>query len=165
MVTILIVIVIQVLGLFILYQLGKRWIARKLSPDELTRRLQEELQSIMVELNRITEQNIGLMEEKISELQELLSQADKKISLLKREAHKHEVGKAVYTQLRKSSRDTGDAEAGRGAARARGAERGIQEDVLKLHHEGFSAAVIATHLGTTIGEVELIISLEEGKGK
>ena len=152
--TIFTIITIQVLGFLVVYFLLKRWIERRIKPDEMGQKIQDELGSIMVELNRTTEQNIQLIEDKIGTLQELLAEVDKKLSVLKRESEKHEISRSVYDQIRQ----------GRGRdAKGQIGDRNIQKEVMRLHREGFSPGVIAGRLGTTVGEVELIISLENSK--
>jgi predicted DNA-binding protein YlxM (UPF0122 family) len=152
--TIFTVAAIQFLAFFIIYFMLRRWIERRVKPDEVGRKLRDELESIMVELNRTTEQNIELIEDKINRLQELLAEADKKLSVLKREAEKHEISRSIYDQIRSGRAGSKQGEVG---------DRKIQKEVIKLHKEGFSPGVIAGYLGTTVGEVELIISLQNSK--
>ena len=144
----------QILGFLVVYFLLKRWIARRIKPDEMGQKIQDELGSIMVELNRTTEQNIQLIEDKIGTLQELLSEVDRKLSVLKRESEKHEISRSIYDQIRQGQVRDKKGQIG---------DRNIQKEVMRLHREGFSPSVIAGHLGTTVGEVELIISLENSK--
>ncbi len=47
----------------------------------------------------------------------------------------------------------------------RGPEGDLQQRVLMLHRAGFSTALIAGRVGAPVGEVELIISLEQRKGR
>jgi hypothetical protein len=48
---------------------------------------------------------------------------------------------------------------------ARGAEGDVRQRVMMLYRSGFSPSLIASRVGAPLGEVELIISLEERKGK
>ncbi len=55
---------------------------------------------------------------------------------------------------------------GRGAEPAgRGAEGDVRQRVMMLYRSGFSPSLIASRVGAPLGEVELIISLEQRKGK
>ncbi len=42
--------------------------------------------------------------------------------------------------------------------------RSLHERAIELHRSGFSADIIAARLGATISEIELLVSLEEGRG-
>ncbi|HUX37164.1 MAG TPA: hypothetical protein VMV44_04615 [Rectinemataceae bacterium] len=42
--------------------------------------------------------------------------------------------------------------------------RSLRERAIELHRSGFSADIIAARLGATISEIELLVSLEEGRG-
>lgn len=155
MASILIIISVQILGFVLILVFVRRWLRRNANAESVTRQVREELGSLLVELNRTTEQNISLIEDKVESLNELLARADKKIGLLKRETEKHEVSRAVYRRINEGSAPAESARAGSAS---------LPERVMKLYREGFSAGVIAGHLGTTVGEVELIISLREEKG-
>ena len=149
--TVIIVVAFQILGFLVMYILLKRWMERRIKEDESGQKIQDEIASIMVELNRTTEQSIQLIEDKITVLQELLSKVDKKLSILKRESEKHEISRSIYDRIRQAQ------ERGEGT---RIADRDIQREVIRLYREGFSPSIIAAQVGTTVGEVELIISLE-----
>jgi hypothetical protein len=152
MVNTILVIGLQVVSFFLLFLLLRKRIERNLDPKELGGKVKEELTSIMVELNRTTDQNIGLLEDKIGELKALVEKAEKRIALLKREAEKQDAARDLYRQIGQSKKPE----------RA-GEKRSVQQEVVRLHREGFSPEVIAGHLGKTVGEVELIISVEQRK--
>ena len=145
---------LQILGLIVVYHLLKKRIARVAEPDAVLDKVRNELNSIMVELNSTTDQNVRLISNRIEQLKELLSTTDRKISLLKRETEKHDVSKAVYSQIMNRGPQIGAKKVG---------DKSVQDEVIKLHREGFSAGVIAGHVGTTVAEVELIISMATKK--
>jgi hypothetical protein len=62
-----------------------------------------------------------------------------------------------------------DAEPPRGAPsaveRTAGAEPDLRQRVMMLHRAGFSLSLIASRVGAPLGEVELIVSLEQRKGQ
>jgi hypothetical protein len=148
------VIALQILGFLVIYIILKRWMGRRIKEDESGEKIQDELTSIMVELNRTTEQNIQLIEDKIGALQELLAEVDKKLSVLKRESEKHEISRSIYDRIKQAQ------ESGEGTQIR---DRNVQKEVIKLHREGFSPSIIAAQVGTTVGEVELIISLDRSR--
>ena len=146
---ILITVLLQILGFLLVYMLLKRRLDRfTTGPDETVEKVREELNSIMVEINRTTEQNIGIIEDRVSQLSDLIVKADKKLSLLQREDTKRNSSERVLKQIRSEQPPR---------------ENNVHDRVLRLYREGFSPEVIAGHIGTTVGEVELIISLKERK--
>ncbi len=143
---------------FMFYHL-KRRIDRRLSSAGLLENVRKEVGGIILELNKTTDRNIGLIEERLSVLKEFLETADKRILLIKREAEKHEVSAQVYSQIlqkKNAARDESPPQEG-------GRKTVSSGEVVDLHNKGISSGVIATRLGTTVGEVELIISLQDGK--
>ncbi len=159
-------------GLAVVYLALRSRIDRSIARLDPAAEIREELASVMVEMNRTTERNIALLEDRIGQLNQLLADADRKIALLRRESEKHETSRMVYTHLAKAAADKpqaappqqagadtrADDRAENGRAPAAPAET-LESRVLRLEREGFSAAVIANRVGSTIGEVELIISL------
>ncbi len=152
-------------GLAVVYLALRTRIDRSIARLDPAAEIREELASVMVEMNRTTERNIALLEDRIGQLNQLLADADRKIALVRRESEKHETSRMVYTHLAKAAAEkppappaqqADRAEDGRGPAAP--AET-LESRILRLEREGFSAAVIANRVGSTIGEVELIISL------
>lgn len=144
-----------VLGWYLQYLILKRKIERTTNAHSQLEEIREEVARVIIELNQTTERNIALIEDRISHLVELMSTADKKIGLLKRESEKHEVSQRVYSKLSekpvvkipKSAVD----------------KKNNQQEILRLHLSGFTPRIIARRMGLSLGEVELIISLSERK--
>lgn len=135
-------------GYVLVYLLLKKKIAKSLDAAAILDQVRDEVGRIVVELNQTTNRNITLIEDRINALSELLSKADKKIALIRREAEKQEIGARLYSELAAKRQETPKAEP---------AQR--QEEALRLARSGANPAVIAKRLGLTLGEVELIISL------
>jgi len=251
--TVLITLILDIGGLLLIYVLLRDRVRRAASSDAHIAEIRDEVSRLLVELNRTTDRNIALIEDRIASLNELLSSADKKIGLLRRETEKHDVGTQIYSRLAEGRsrvsgarspmvqprRELDDAapqpphereetqgpaaaeavapglmgaaeEAGAAAAVAagraspplavelsespenrpgsgslRGAQgRGdtgaaggtaagaaagrppdLQQRVVMLHNAGFAASLIASRVGVPLGEVELIIALQERKGR
>ena len=138
----------------ILYLILKRKINKSINPRALIDEIRVEVDRIILQLNNTTERNISLIEDKIKELSDLMEKADKKIVLLKRESEKYSISKDYSNILKNSKKKVLTSIESE-------QETDIKEKVLKLHREGFSAAVIASHTNLPVGEVELIISLEK----
>jgi hypothetical protein len=153
---------LNALALVFMFGFFNRKIEKRLESGNLLENVRREIQGIILELNKTTDRNIGLIEERVASLKEFIESADKRIMLINREAEKHELSTQVYNMLRKKSRlPTEDQPQGEGVPR-----RPVSyEEVMNLYNKGISAGLIANKLGTTIGEVELVISLQAGKGK
>jgi hypothetical protein len=234
--TVLITLILDVGGLLLIYVLLRDRVRRAASSDAQIAEIRDEVSRLLVELNRTTDRNIALIEDRIASLNELLSSADKKIGLLRRETEKHDVGTQIYSRLAegrsrvagapaagpqprqereempqpqpRQERDGGAGGVAEGAAArmtprvaagvAAGSapqlsvelsdgpesrvERGglesrqerdgaagrppdLQQRVVMLHNAGFAASLIASRVGVPLGEVELIIALQERKGR
>ena len=153
-------------GFFILYFILKYKILKIINPNSLVKEIKKEVDQVIVELNRTTEGNIGLLEDKINILSELLVRADKRIMLLQRESEKFNLGKNYNNILKHTGNKTGETGKTENQQPDNGnpaKETTIQEKVLMLYAEGVAKSIIAGKLNLTIGEVELIISLNEAE--
>ncbi len=153
-----ILIILQIFGFALIFIILIRKINKSQNYNAIIDKVKLELSSIMVEINHTTEQNIRLIEDKINSLSNLLSNADKKINILKRETAKHEVSNKVYDKILLSKKETSNGNELKPDNTAN--EVNIQDKAFKLFNEGFSKEIIAGKLGVTIGEIELIISLK-----
>ncbi|MBN1698320.1 MAG: hypothetical protein JW881_12470 [Spirochaetales bacterium] len=144
-------------GFFIVYLFLKRTIKKLVNPQKLIDNIHSEVNKIMAELNNITERNITLIEQRVRELSALLEKADKKILMLQRESEKYSMSKN-YSDIIKKTQQQGEAQ------NRKESDVSIRERVLKLYYQGFSPALIAGRINLPVGEIELIISLEERKG-
>jgi hypothetical protein len=142
------IVAIDIAGFAILSVILRNRIDRARSPEAGLEELRQEIGRIIVELNQVTDRNVRLLEDKAAALNELLATADKKMSLLRREIERHEVGSRLYDRL-----------AGARPPEAVPEERDTRTDVLRLHRAGLSARIIASRVEMPLGEVELIISL------
>ncbi len=148
---------------------------RILDGGEFIDSIKDEINHLVVELNQTAERNIGIIEARINRLQKLVDSADRKIALLGKEREKVKLGREVYDRLKKSaplvatsdspSTETAVSPVPKEAADAALPEpgRSSADEVLDLHRQGFDTRLIASRTGSTLGEVELIISLAHGK--
>ena len=133
-----------------------------LNGDEFLDSVKDEINHLVVELNQTSERNIGIIEERISRLQKLVEVADRKIVLLGKESEKVKLGSEVYDNLRRAA-PMAPAYAKAPDAPAPATDDGRTGEVLELSRQGFDKKLIAARTGTSLGEVELIISLAQGK--
>jgi len=149
----------------------KKKIDRALQPSQLLDKIRQEVNGIIVELNGTTERNIALVEDRLNTLKEHLSQADRKLSLLQRDAEKRDISQKVYARLGQVHGEASRSEASRSEASRGEASRDTvegskslkQEEIVRLHEAGFSTPIIAKRVGAPLGEVELVISLADSR--
>ncbi len=167
-IAILIVVAVQLVMFLVL----RGRIHQELNATSLLKDVQDEVDSMVRELNLSAERNIGLLEARIEELEGLLAQADQKMVLLARETDRREKSAETYTQLKRTPVSEPDL-----APLKPGVEpepereevtiavveplrpRSLKERVLSLRDQGMESGAIATATGATRAEVELILSL------
>ena len=168
----------------LVYLLARRRINRLLSGGEALDAIKDEINRLVVELNQTSDRNIGIIEERINRLQELIREADRKIMLLGKESEKVRLGTDVYAKLKKSkplvseerTRATDHQTELEPVRVAEGTPAPLTvpaeeeqpkpatpaEEVLALHRQGFDPKIIAAKTDFPLGEIELIISLANG---
>ena len=93
---------INLLLIVLVYLGARRRINRLLSGGEALDEIKDEINRLVVELNQTSDRNIGIIEERIQRLRDLINEADKKIMLLGKESEKVRIGTDVYAKLKKS---------------------------------------------------------------
>ncbi len=147
---------INILVILILY-LRLRGRKRDLFPGgDPLEDIRQDVESLIVEINQITDRNVSLIEDRIKQLTSLIDDADKRITLLKRETDRPAVSFPRYNKIAKKTLP--DVKQVRTEQK-----QGKREQVIELHKKGFAPGIIAAKVGSSIGEVELIISLASGK--
>ncbi len=126
------------------------------NPKYVLKEIRDEVDRILVELNQTTAQNIELIEDRIALLKSLIEKADKRIALLKREEEKGIKNTHIYAELGKK-RTIGEVR--EKEKRGQKTETDVSQKVLNMYKSGFAESLIAKEVGLTIGEVQLIISL------
>ena len=133
---------------------------KKLQKSNVIVELQSEVNELILELNQTTDRNINILEEKISDLTGLLNDVDKRIKILKTESERNKPEPFVYNQLGRIQDNRSLADS---SIKIPEAVTNKKDRIIELHNNGFTTAVIASRVGSTVGEVELIISLIEGR--
>ncbi len=155
---------ICLLAVYVVYLLLSRKISRILDSEKLLAKVDEEINSLVLELNQTTERNILLVEDRIKKLSELISNSDRSILLLSKELKKKEKETISYSHLEKK-RSFPIKECEKVKESFKNDENLNNKDrILELNSKGMSSRIIAAKTGTSIGEVELIISLNSRKG-
>lgn len=133
---------------------------KKLQKSNVIGQLQSEVSELILELNLTTDRNINILEEKISRLTGLLYDADKRIKILGTESERNKSESIIYNQL---GRINDNQHLVDNSAAIPIVEISKKDKIIELHNNGFATTVIASRVGSTVGEVELIISLIEGR--
>ncbi len=128
---------------------------KAVTSSSLVEKIRKEIDELVVELNHTTDRNIELIEERIGRLNKLLKDADNRIVALDRRKENTTV-KKTYEDIVTGRRSPAD---------TRNTEPTVRDKVLSLAREGFDNAVIAKKCQLTLGEVDLIVSLEISKGR
>ncbi|MCK5675012.1 MAG: hypothetical protein KAH95_16650 [Spirochaetales bacterium] len=141
---------------------------RKLQKSNVILELESEVNDLVLELNQTADRNINILEEKIKALTSLLHGADKRIKILGTESEKIKSEPVTYNQLglvngANNTSDNAFSQEHKQDLSKQTVETNNKDIIIELHNNGFTSPVIATRVGLTVGEVELIISLVEGR--
>ncbi len=133
---------------------------KKLQKSNLIDQLKNEIDELILEFNLTTDRNINILEEKVSTLTRLINDADKRIKILGKELERKKSESLVYDQLGRinDNRPSVDSSLSTPVVKTSKKDR-----IIELYNNGFTSAVIASRVGSTVGEVELIISLIKGR--
>jgi len=161
----------------------RRKFERGMRNDGAFKKLKEEIDDMLTDINGAAERNILLVEDRIRTMTSLIDRGSKLVRVLKRENEKQELSSHVYTELGKSkplrlvlekdehiangsTDDMGQNQESKafGAINSEGAglqSLSTQEKVLVLFRKGESIEQIASTLGISRGEAELTISIHD----
>lgn len=132
----------------------RRLIVRRLSPERILRDLRDEVAELTREINRVGDQHITLVEDRISSLKTVMAHAENLIDEVQTILRRLESYRPAETVAVTQERDNPEHHETEREETPRGR-------VERLHRQGMSAEIIAGRLGIAIGEVELMISLME----
>ena len=140
----------------------------KLQKSNVIMELESEVNDLVLELNQTADRNINILEEKIKTLTGVLHDADTRIKILGTTSEKIKSETVTYNQLgqidgNQKFADTTLKSEKKSQPQKQAVETNKKDRIIELHNNGFTSPVIATRIGLTVGEVELIISLDEGR--
>lgn len=152
------------LAIYSVYFLLNRKISKILDSEKILSRVDDEVNGLILELNQTAERNILLIEDRIKKLNGLIKESDKSILLLNKQFDRQKIEPIQYNHLSKkrniiSSEDESVKDLVQDDENLSGKDR-----ILELSNKGFSSDVIAAKTGSSIGEVDLIITLNSRKG-
>lgn len=100
------------------------YIRRRTSREGILAGYQEEVNRLIAEIDRATDRDAQLVEDRIASLRKILEDADRRIALLSRDMDRHRTGRELYTALEKAAVVPPAAPAG-GAASSAGASPAV----------------------------------------
>ncbi|MFW6274762.1 MAG: hypothetical protein ACOC2P_02885 [Spirochaetota bacterium] len=158
------------------------------SSATITEQVRAEIDRMIVDLNQTADRNIGLIEQRLMSLGELIKEADHRISLLQKQADNLSKSMDTYSRLRPGTMTNPSSPSASKPAAGTAVEHTPQpeslrpkkseksekpaegvvgqskrERVISLYRQGISVDIIASRVDSTVAEVELIISMTEGK--
>jgi TolA-binding protein len=177
----------------IVYILLVKRINREKSSTAITEQVRNEIDRMVVDLNQTADRNIGLIEQQLKSLTEMIQEADHRISLLQKHSEKLNKSTDTYNQIRpaqiiKPKAPTAatappagevsppnahtvdiseEIQPGTSVPENEDAQDAVtpskRERVINLYRQGISLDIIASRVDSTVAEVELIISMTEGR--
>lgn len=171
----LVVLAFNAIVLLVSLYVFKQRLERRLKSDQLTSTISAEVNVLITELNSTTERNITLIEDKILTLKRQIDRAELTLARLsQRRSETVELKATTYSRpLPRPNAVKGEvdgADLGQEGGNAPSSitrqeeappvdSRTVRDRVLKLHVEGVELSVIASRVGISLSEVELIVSL------
>jgi hypothetical protein len=157
------------------------YIRRRTGRESILADSREEVNRLIAEIDRATDRDARLVEERITALRKILEEADHRIALLSRDLDRRRASTELYTALGKPASETPvAAPSAPGAAPSGGFTPGaapgglttvpspaapsLTGRVAELSRQGFAAELIAARLGLSLSEVELAIAVSRRRG-
>jgi hypothetical protein len=146
-------------------------IDKRLESERLLESLRSEarrmVRDMIQELNRVTDRNVTLVVNKAEELGKILDQADKRILLARRDLKN---GETLDEKMYAKGKEKPPAKTQPPAETTEPESPVVEKDqmileIVDLYHKGISADLIANKLDLPVGEVELLIALQDRKGR
>jgi hypothetical protein len=175
-------------GFFFIY--FSLYIKRRTERANILGDYQDEVNKLIAEIDAATDRDLTLVEERITNLKNLLEDVDKRIAVLSREQDRKGRSDAVYSSLGRQMKVTVQeppfealpresefppaASLDRGpppesivvtspGAEKKGSKASFAERAAELYRAGFAPDLIAARLGVSISEVELAIAVSRRK--
>lgn len=145
------------------------YIRRRTGREGLLAGYRKEVDSLIAEIDRATDRDARLVEERIAALRKMLEEADRRIALLSRDLERRRAGAELYNALGKKPAPVEKPPASVAEALPAGLPappkpdggpaRPLTEQAAELSRQGFAAELIASRLGVSLSEVELALAV------
>ncbi|MDR2746598.1 MAG: hypothetical protein LBB77_04045 [Treponema sp.] len=148
------------------------YIRRRLGERNILAGYQDEVNRLIAEIDRATDRDAQLVEERIAALRKILEDADRRIALLDRRRPSTELYTAQGKPLPPAPSPVPEIPASKipvpeipaPPAGEEGPAVPLTERVAELSRQGFAAELIASRLGCSLSEVELAIAVSRRRG-
>jgi SepF-like predicted cell division protein (DUF552 family) len=134
------------------------YIKKRSGKEVLLAELTDEVRGLEAELNRITERDASLIEERVAVLRQLLKEADEKTALFKavigEMAEKQNAYKAEQAKIEEAKKELQTLQKAYG-------EKPLAAKIEDLQKRGFTIDQIARKLEKTVTEIELSIAVQD----
>jgi len=173
----------------VVYILLVKKMHKERSSAVITEQVRAEIDRMIVDLNQTADRNIGLIEQRMQSLGDMIKAADHRISLLQKHADDLARSTDTYSRIRPHNitapRDEADSKPAKSFANGITSASEVQQNkaeqpkrteepgttggqskrerVISLHRQGISTDIIASRVNSTVAEVELIITMTEGQ--
>ena len=179
--TFLICIIVCSLYGLVIYKILSSKIKKKIDNKTFLKEVHDEINSLVAQINETSDRNVLLIENRLERLSNLISISDITLSELKRfnsDSRENISENKKNTTNKINNSETGNIQNSINIIKNERIEKVVDEGkfhvlndnetltkrerILLLHKQGISPSVIASQTKATIGEVELIISLNRG---
>lgn len=174
---VLIIVLIQILVNIALFAWLKARVRKELDGGSYLAKVRKEMAFLMQEMEGSADRNITILEDRIRQLKNTISEADRRISMSARENSRRKAENDLRQVLARDDYtpampDTIKVQAPkeelpfiRFTEKQIEIEPSFTDRVVKLYRQGFSSDLIAARLSSTVSEVELAIEILEAKSR
>ncbi|MDR2468596.1 MAG: hypothetical protein LBD22_06525 [Spirochaetaceae bacterium] len=159
----------------------RAFVIKKTSAARISQEVREEVQHIITEIDRVTDSNMFLIEQRIEQLKTILTDADRRIGALGREVEARDRRDAAYAELGRkkkpsatSTNKTDGTDKNELFDGGPAPEQPVvavpptqytkQEQIILLSASGLTPAQISAKLNMTITEIEMVLVLHKKDG-
>jgi hypothetical protein len=138
------------------------YVRSRTAQDALPQRTREAVREIINEIDRITDRDSRLVEERIARLKAVLEEVDRRIFVIEREVAQRARTEDVYRELGRQAKLSAvppkqEKKNENPAVPPEAPERSRKEEAVRLAKAGLPSGQIAARLGMTVTEVEMAI--------
>lgn len=169
--TVLICLIICTVYFFVMYRILIYRLNKKVDNRAFLKSVKEEINSLITQINETTDRNVLLIENRLERLSSAISEADRKLLEIRDEKLRDVKPPVKETQVKSKEKpiclelvedETQEPQIKNEQVIEDNNTLPKRERIILLHKQGISPTVIASQTKATIGEVELIISLNRG---
>jgi hypothetical protein len=145
----------------VLYFLLSRNLEKKIRSSRVFERIRKELEELLFEINQTTDRNITVMEDRIDKMKKLIDRAEAlsdKVERVRPVREKAPELETVRLDIKRAVTVTDPLFAQEELPEE---TTDVRQSIVMMHFQGMDSRLIARKTGKTVGEVDLIISMEK----